>query len=178
MTAQPMTIPSVDARTVKAWLNRGEAVLIDVREPAEHASERIAGARLVPLSGIEQASVTAEGAQRIVLHCASGARSAEAYSKLLGRVPVEMVQLEGGLSAWKHLGLPVVTGTRRHVSLQRQVQMIVGAMALAGTVLGLTVSPWFLLLPGMAGGGLLFAGLSGTCAMANVLARLPYNQRV
>jgi rhodanese-related sulfurtransferase len=172
-----MTIPSVDARTVKAWLNRGEAVLIDVREPAEHASERIAGARLVPLSGIEQASVTAEGTQRIVLHCASGARSMEAFRKLLGRVPVEMVQLEGGLEAWKRLGLPVVTGARRHVSIQRQVQMIVGSVAVAGTALGLVASPWFLLLPGIAGAGLLFAGISGTCAMAGMLARLPYNQR-
>jgi rhodanese-related sulfurtransferase len=178
MSGQAITIPTVDAHTVKAWLDQGEAVLIDVREPAEHASERIAGAKLAPLSGLDQRSLPGDGAKRIVLHCASGARSTEAFRKLVGRVPVEMVQLEGGLAAWKRLGLPVESGARRYVSIQRQVQMVVGAMALIGTALGATMSPWFLVLPGFAGAGLLFAGLSGTCAMAGLLARLPYNQRV
>jgi len=48
---------------------------------------------------------------------------------------------------------------------------------LLGVLLGVTVSPWFLLIPGFMGGGLLFAGASGTCAMATLLGKLPYNRR-
>ena len=40
----------INATTAKALLDRGDAVLIDVREPDEHARERIEGARLAPLA--------------------------------------------------------------------------------------------------------------------------------
>ena len=52
-----------------------------------------------------------------------------------------------------------------------------GSLVLLGTVLGVIASPWFLVLSGGAGLGLLYAGLSGTCGMATLLAQLPYNQR-
>jgi hypothetical protein len=43
--------------------------------------------------------------------------------------------------------------------------------------LSATVSPWFMLLTGFVGAGLMFAGISNTCAMANLLSMLPYNQQ-
>jgi len=39
------------------------------------------------------------------------------------------------------------------------------------------VSPWFFALSGFVGAGLTFAGLSGTCAMASLLAVMPWNRR-
>jgi hypothetical protein len=57
------------------------------------------------------------------------------------------------------------------------VQIASGALVLLGTLLGVIVSPWFLLLSGMVGIGLVHAGVSGTCGMSTLLARLPYNQR-
>jgi hypothetical protein len=51
-------------------------------------------------------------------------------------------------------------------------------MVLIGVVLGFVVSPWFFALSGFVGAGLTFAGLSGTCAMASLLAVMPWNRRV
>ena len=58
----------------------------------------------------------------------------------------------------------------------RQVQIIAGSLVLTGTLLGIFVAPGFLFLSGFVGAGLLFAGVSGTCMMANILGKLPYNQ--
>ncbi|MEN9247837.1 MAG: DUF2892 domain-containing protein, partial [Gloeomargarita sp. GMQP_bins_69] len=64
------------------------------------------------------------------------------------------------------------------ISLFRQVQIVAGSLVLLGTILGATVSPWFLLLSGFVGAGLVFAGVTNTCALGMLLAKLPYNQRV
>jgi len=47
-----MPLYSVDAKTLSEWLKHNEAVLVDVREPEEHASGRIAGADLIPLGQV------------------------------------------------------------------------------------------------------------------------------
>jgi Protein of unknown function (DUF2892) len=57
------------------------------------------------------------------------------------------------------------------------VQIASGSLVLLGTLLGVIASLWFLLLSGVVGVGLVYAGVSGTCGMATLLARLPYNQR-
>jgi hypothetical protein len=43
-------------------------------------------------------------------------------------------------------------------------------------VLGGLVSPWWCLLSGFVGAGLIFAGVTDTCGMAMLLARMPWNQ--
>jgi rhodanese-related sulfurtransferase len=47
-----MTIKNIDAKTLKKWLDNNEAILIDVREPAEHSANRIEGAKSIPLAQI------------------------------------------------------------------------------------------------------------------------------
>jgi rhodanese-related sulfurtransferase len=79
--------------------------------------------------------------------------------------------------AWKRAGYPVVRDPKAPISLFRQVQIVAGSLVLLGTVLGATVSPWFLLLSGLVGAGLVFAGVTNTCAMGMLLAQLPYNRR-
>jgi hypothetical protein len=58
----------------------------------------------------------------------------------------------------------------------RQVQIFVGSLAAAGAILALAVNPWFAILPLFLGCGLLFAGISGTCGMALLLGRMPWNR--
>jgi rhodanese-related sulfurtransferase len=169
---------SVDVTTLKAWLDKGEAVLVDVREPAEHAGERIPGAHLVPLSTFDPARVPQEPGKKLVLHCVMGARSAQAGQKLLAAGVVEVWNLQGGIQAWKDAGYETLRGARAPISLDRQVRIVAGSLVLLGTLLGVFVSPWFLLLSGFIGAGLTFSGITGTCGMAMLLARLPYNQRV
>jgi hypothetical protein len=58
----------------------------------------------------------------------------------------------------------------------RQVQIATGSLVVAGTALAVAVSPWFILLAGFVGAGLVFAGTTGFCGMARLLARMPWNK--
>lgn len=157
------------AAEVKGWLDAGSATLVDVREPDEAVRERIAGSKGMPLSRFSAAGIP-EG--RVVLHCAAGPRSMEAAARLMGRD--ELYVLAGGLKGWKAAGLPT---ERRPVpiSIMRQVQLVVGAVVLVCSVLALTVSAYFAVLPALMGAGLVFAGASGTCGMAAMLRMMPWN---
>ena len=102
-----MTIRPVDAPTLKRWLDSGEACLIDVREPAEHAAEQIAGAKLIPLGGVCAARLPANAGKKLVVHCLRGGRGATACEKLLAEDPtLDLYNLEGGIEAWRSLGYP------------------------------------------------------------------------
>jgi hypothetical protein len=83
--------------------------------------------------------------------------------------------LDGGLNGWIAAGQSVIRGTQR-LSLERQVRILAGALALAGGALSLLASSWFALVPIFIGSGLVFSGLTNTCGMALLLARLPYNR--
>ena len=84
--------------------------------------------------------------------------------------------MEGGLDAWKRAGLPVVADRRQPLELMRQVQIVAGSMVVLGVVLGALVTPWLFLLSGFVGAGLIFAGVTGTCGLANVLRNMPWNR--
>jgi len=84
--------------------------------------------------------------------------------------------LEGGLEGWRKAGLPTVIDRRQPIELQRQVQIGAGGLTFLGTLLGLTVSTWFLAVPLFVGGGLLLAGLTRFCGMALLLQRAPWNR--
>jgi rhodanese-related sulfurtransferase len=170
-------IQDVEATTLKMWLERGEAFLIDVREPPEYAAEHIPDAQLLPLSAFDPARVPQEAGKKVVLHCVMGMRSAQAGQKLLDSGFTTVYNFRGGVQAWKDAGYAAARGQRTPLSLQRQVQIASGSLVLLGTLLGGIVSPWFLLLSGAVGVGLVYAGVSGTCGMTTLLARLPYNQR-
>lgn len=177
MSERTRTNPvEVSAETIRGWMSRGEAVLVDVREPAEHAAERIPGTQLLPLSAFDSSALSARK-EKVVLHCRTGRRSAEAGQKLLDAGFLEVYHLRGGILAWKEAGCPVESSADAPLDLMRQVQISAGSLVLLGTLLGILVSPWFLLLSGFVGAGLVFAGASGTCGMAMVLARLPWNRR-
>lgn len=169
-------LKKIDAREAKRLLDRGGAVLIDIRESDEFAREHVPGAQHVPLSAFNAADF-ADGSSKVaIFHCASGARTAEAAPRILGTAFSEVYQLDQGLAGWKKAGLNTVVNRRMPIPIQRQVQITAGLMVLLGVVLGFTVSPWFFLLSGFVGAGLTFAGISGTCAMASLLAVMPWNR--
>jgi rhodanese-related sulfurtransferase len=170
----PTTITPAEA----ARLLRDEgATLVDVREPDEHARERIPGARNLPLSQLEEAELALLEGRPVVFHCRSGARTAGHAGRLAARAGAcEAFVVEGGLEAWKRAGLPVAEDRRQPLELMRQVQIAAGSMVVAGVLLGLLVSPWFHALPGFVGAGLVFAGASGTCGLARVLRLMPWNR--
>ena len=114
--------------------------------------------------------------KKVVFHCASGNRTAQASVELCRTGFCEVYVLKGGLAGWKVAGLDTRFNKKAPISIMRQVQIVVGASMSLGIVLGLVLSPWFFALSAMMGAGLLFAGITGTCAMASMLTRLPYNQ--
>lgn len=151
------------------------AVVIDVREPGEFAGQRWPGSVNVPLSSFEASSSALPKDKPIVVLCLSGKRSADAAAKLsaLGFQDVRMV--EGGL-----LGCPksrLEKGPGRVWAMDRQVRFAAGALVLLGGALGLLVHPagWGLSLG--VGAGLVFSAVTDSCAMAMVLAKLPWNRR-
>lgn len=169
-------IRDIDATTLKQWLDREEVLLVDVREPAEYAGEHIPGAQLMPLSGFDPAKLPQNGSKKLVLHCQSGRRSYRAATTLLEAGFPDVTQLQGGLAAWKAAGYPTLINKKAPISLMRQVQIVAGSLVFIGTTLGAFVSPGFLILSGFVGCGLVFAGVTDTCMMAQLLAKLPYNQ--
>ena len=167
----------INAFTLKKWLDDREALLIDVREPGEFAAEYIAGAKLLSLSQFDPAIIPLGSNKKIVLQCQSGRRSAQAAQKMFDAGFSEIYHLQGGLPTWKAAGYPTQVNKNAPISMFRQVQIVAGSLVFLGTVLGALVSPWFLIISGFVGAGLVFAGITNTCAMAILLAKLPYNQR-
>ncbi len=170
-------LKQVEAQQVKRWLEGGEAVLIDIREADEYAREHILGSHLVPLSGFDAADFPRDHDKIAVFHCASGDRTGAAAPRILGRGFKEVYQLKGGLAGWKRAGLATHVNRKAPISIMRQVQIVAGSLVLLGVLLGWLVAPWFYGLSAFVGAGLAFAGVSGTCAMANLLRLLPYNRR-
>lgn len=170
-------LKEADARTVKAWLDGGRAVLIDIRESDEYAREHILGSQLVPLSGFDAADFPRDHDKIAVFHCASGDRTGAAAPQILDQGFREVYQLQGGLAAWKRSGFPTHVNRKAPISIMRQVQIVAGSLVLLGVLLGWLVSPWLYGLSAFVGAGLAFAGISGTCAMAKLLRLLPYNRR-
>ena len=159
---------------LKAALDRNEALLIDVREPGEYAREHIAGAQSLPLSSFDAATLPRD--RRIVLCCQSGGRSSQALARLQAAGFTDVSHLDGGLSAWKAARLTTSIDVTQPISIMRQVQIVAGSLVLAGALLAWLVSPLFIILSGFVGAGLMFAGITDTCMMALLLAKLPYNR--
>jgi rhodanese-related sulfurtransferase len=172
-----MSLPKISPAEAKRLLDRG-AILVDIREADEHAREKIAGARHLPLSRLDEADLALHQGSPVIFHCKSGARTAGHSPRLAQKTGAtcEAFIIEGGLDAWRKAGLPVVTDRRQPIELQRQVQIGAGCLAFFGTMLGLFVSPFFLGVPAFVGAGLMVAGATGFCGMARILMRAPWNR--
>ena len=167
-----MNLTTISPSDAKRLVAQG-AILIDIRDPAEHARERIQGARNVPLHALTNFS-SERGP--IIFHCRAGKRTADNAGRLEAAA-CEAHILEGGIEAWKKAGLPVITDTSEPIEICRQVMIAAGSLVLLGVLLGGLVRPEFYALSGLIGGGLVFAGVSGWCGLAKLLGLMPWNQR-
>ena len=169
------TLTKIDPQTVAAGLKSGKFHLIDIREADEFAREHIGGAVSIPLSQVEQADVKIEAGRTAVFHCKSGMRTEANCARLASRINGDALLLDGGLDAWKKAGLPVRDNAKAPLPMNRQVQITAGTLVLAGVLVGGLIHPAGYALSGFIGAGLIFAGASGWCGMANVLAAMPWN---
>jgi rhodanese-related sulfurtransferase len=152
----------------------GRVAIVDVREPVEYAGGHIPGSHNIPLSRIAQANLPPGP---LVLVCQSGNRSARGIAALLGQGhPHPVADLAGGLPSWQAAGYPIHKRQGAPLPLMRQVQIAAGGLVLLGVILSQLVAPGWIWLAGFVGAGLMFAGVSGFCGMARLLAVMPWNK--
>lgn len=152
------------------------AQLADVREKAEWDAERLEGAALVPMSALPGSAAALDKARPVLLLCRTGVRAVKAAELLEARDFRDVAVVAGGLEAWKTSGLPVVLGRAGGWTLERQVRLGAGLLALTGAGLGFLAHPAFFGLCAFVGAGLTFAALTGRCGMAFMLLRMPWNR--
>ena len=168
-----MTLPSIDAAQAKRLIDEG-AILVDIREADERAREHVQGSHHNALSRLS--AIDSAKSKAVVFHCRSGARTAANAGRLAQAAGCDVYLLQGGIEAWKKAGLPVTTDTRQPIEIMRQVQITAGGLVFLGVILGVWVAPAFLGLSAFVGAGLMFAGISGWCGMAKLLALMPWNR--
>ncbi len=153
--------------------------LIDVRTPVEFRELHVKFARNVPLDRLDptaiQASRNGTASEPLYVICKGGGRGKQACEKFIASGVNQVVNVEGGTMACESAGLPIVRG-KKAVSLERQVRIAAGMLVFTGAALGFFVHPYWIGLSAFVGAGLTFAGITDTCGMAMVLAKMPWNQ--
>ena len=156
-------------------------IIIDVREDDEFAAEHIEHSIHIPLSEFPKrapALLRPLIGKSIVVMCRTGNRAslaatqAESFCK-----DIRLEVYEGGILEWKKQGKPTVIAKKLHFPILRQVQLIAGLFVLCGSLLAYFVNPAFLIMTGFIGAGLAVAGATGFCGMAELLAKMPWNNR-
>ncbi len=158
--------------------------IVDLRTHAEVEAECLGNCLHLPLQELSEEHLKARMQEKgidvktpVYLLCQSGKRAAMAVTKLEKSEGISLVVLEGGLNAIKQQGVTTIIGTRKVISLERQVRIAAGILILLGVTLGFTVHAGFFLLSGFVGAGLTFAGVTDTCGMAMGLAYMPWNNK-
>ena len=153
------------------------AHIVDVRETDEHRREHVAGASLFPTSIFSVTEFPAQQpGQRVLVLCRSGNRAGKVVDALRAAGRTDVSVIEGGITGWSKAGLPVVRNAKAPIPLVRQVMIVAGVLLIAFTALAVLVNPWFMAGTGFIGLGLTFAGSTGICAMATILAKMPWNR--
>jgi rhodanese-related sulfurtransferase len=168
--------PTVDPHQLHELSQTAAApMLIDVRTPGEFETVHIPGSYNVPLGLLrEHRKDLAERLHDVVLVCRSGQRSATAEEALRRAGLINVRILDGGLTAWQTSGYDVARGTPRW-DLERQVRLVAGFIVALSILIGVVV-PGVQWIAFAVGVGLTAAAITNTCAMGNLLSRLPYNR--
>lgn len=174
------TLQTITPQELAQLAESGRTVdVIDVRTPAEFREVHATIARNVPLDRLDcdevLATRQAPADEPLYVICRSGNRARQACEKFIKASCTNVVNVEGGTVAWESAGLPVARG-KKTISLERQVRIAAGLLVLTGALLAYFVNINFVWLSAFVGAGLTFAGITDTCGMAMVLARMPWNQ--
>jgi rhodanese-related sulfurtransferase len=174
-----MTLTTISPQQLADLCRSGKLDLIDVRTPVEFREVHVEYARNVPLDKLDPVAVMQDrnGSRDEPLYmiCRSGSRGRQACERFLAAGFTNVINVEGGTLACVECGLPVIRG-KKAISLERQVRIAAGLLVLIGASLGWLVHPAFIGLSAFIGAGLVFAGVTDTCGMGMMLARMPWNQ--
>lgn len=164
------TLSRISPQEAKAKMEGG-AALLDVREYPEWVESHIPGATLIPLGDIKKQPHKGALAPEVLVVCRTGKRATAAAQAIASVGAARPFVVEGGLDAWKNAGLPAQKAEGGPISMERQVRIGAGALVLLGLLVPrLRVVSYFVPC------GLIFAGVSGTCGMASLLSKAPWNR--
>ncbi|MDX1965264.1 MAG: rhodanese-like domain-containing protein [Pirellulales bacterium] len=174
-----MNVTSITPQKFADLCKAGSSIdLIDVRTPVEFQEVHLEHAKNIPLDRLDAPAVmksrNGPANEPLYVICRSGSRGGQACEKFIKEGYSNVINIEGGTMACVEAGLPVVRG-RKAISLERQVRIAAGSLVLLGIALSF-VHPAFLGLSAFIGAGLVYAGLTDTCGMGMILARMPWNQ--
>ena len=172
-------LQTISAQSLAEKHNQKNVEIIDVRTPIEFREVRAAMARNVPLDALDPHTVMSNRNcakdEPLYLICKGGTRGAKAQQKLIDAGFCNVINVEGGTEAWVKAGLPVVRG-KKAVSLERQVRIAAGFIVFVGGMLALFVHEYFAGIPTFVGAGLMFAGITDSCMMGMLIAKMPWNK--
>jgi rhodanese-related sulfurtransferase len=150
--------------------------VLDVRSGNEYRQYHLPDSLHIPLHELQRQAdriAQLESTQPLYLLCQSGVRAKTAAAQLRLSHHHPLVIIEGGMDALlQDKPQPAET----HISLERQVRILAGAMVLLGVLLGTLVTPLGYGLSAFVGAGLIFAGATNRCTLALLLARMPWNR--
>ncbi len=156
--------------------------IIDVRTAAEVRAKSLPGAIHIPLQDITadtvQQAVQAQhnSSGKVYFLCQSGRRAEIAAKQLDGKIARQLVVIEGGIQAVERSQPALILSQGNAISIERQVRIAAGSLVLTGVIAGVLLHAGWLALSGFVGAGLIFAGITDTCAMGLLLARMPWNK--
>lgn len=175
-----MTVTTIQPRDLAQLLTGGKSVqIIDVRTPVEYREVHLQNASNVPLDQIDARALmqgrNGSAENPLYVLCRSGSRGRQACEKFIQAGYSNVINVEGGTLACIEAGLPVVRG-KKAMSLERQVRIAAGSLVLLGVLGGWLIHPALFGLSAFVGAGLVFAGITDTCGMGMLLARMPWNR--
>ena len=183
MTTATRDLKTISVAALAEQRNAGRSPrLLDVRSPAEFAAAHVPGAINVPLGSVSTPVLAerygeADAGEPLYVICQSGGRSEKCGRSLIAAGHGNVVSVRGGTGAWAEAGYDLVRGASGVISLERHVRIAAGALVVTGVALGWWVHPAGYALAAFVGAGLGFAGVTDTCGMGLMLARLPWNRR-
>ena len=176
-------IKTIKPEQLHALQLRGDRpAVLDVRTAAEYRAGHIPDAQLLPVGELSPEEVArrfkhaAPGLHEpLYLTCWSGTRARQAAERLQLAGLTNLAFVEGGTQGWQQAGLPVRCCSSA-ISLERQVQIAIGSLLIVKVVLGFSVHALFFALAAVIGTGLIVAGVTRWCGMAQLIARMPWNR--
>ena len=101
--------PSVDTTRAILLINREDALVLDVRDAGDYGAGHILGAKNLPLARLEEGAgdIAKRKDRPVIVYDEDGQRTAKAAAALKRQGFAQVVNLSGGLGAWRQAGLPV-----------------------------------------------------------------------
>lgn len=156
-------------------IKKEDALVFDIRSAKEYEKSHIAYSKNVDRKELHKYASNAKNVPHYII-CYSGYTSSMVCNQLISDGIQNVVNVQGGISEWRKLNLPIIGEAKASLSVIRQVMMVAGFLILMGVVLGIYVHSNAIYLSAFVGVGLFYAGASGNCFMARLLSLMPWNK--